>query len=71
MPLQNDLVEALIRADLSKRELIALLEHVEDAKIDSLENFWKNRDGHKNHPSIGCWECDSIERALTQDEEEE
>ena len=70
MPLQNDLVEALIRADLSKRELIALLEHVEDAKIDSLENFRDILKTQTDH-NIGCWECDSIELALTQDEEEE
>ena len=70
MSLQNDLVEALIRADLSKRELIYLLHHVEESAIASLNDFQSIREVHTNHPSIGCWECDSIERALTQDEEE-
>ena len=70
MSLLNDLVEALIKADLSKRELIALLEHVEDSKIESLESFRSIRKTQTDH-NIGCWECDSIERALTQDKEEE
>ena len=70
MPLQNDLVEALIRADLSKRELLYLLEHVEESKIDSLKDFRRIRKTQTDH-AIGCWDCDSIEQALTQDKEEE
>ena len=66
MPLQNDLVEALIRADLSKRELIYLLHHVEECKINSMKSFWESRKTHKDNPTVGCWECDSIEEALTQ-----
>ena len=71
MSLLNDLVEALIKADLSKRELIYLLEHVEECEISSLKSFWSCREVHTKHKTIGCWECDSIERALTQDKEEE
>ena len=65
MPLQNDLVEALIRADLSKRELLYLLEHVEESKIESLESFRHVRKIQTDH-TIGCWDCDSVEQALTQ-----
>jgi len=65
VPLQNDLVEALIRADLSKSELLYLLEHVEDSKIDSLKDFQRIRKTQTDH-DIGCWDCDSILQALTQ-----